>query len=83
MLLARALLLTLPLGILAAPLAAEAQSAAKVPRVGYVLGASPATAGHLAQAFVQGLRELGYVEGQNITIEYRWAEGKLERSPIS
>jgi len=75
------LILTLALGLLLAPLAADAQPAAKGPRVGYVLGASPATAGHLAQAFLGGLRELGYVEGQNITIEYRWAEGKLERLP--
>ena len=60
---------------------AEAQSAKKVPRIGYVGAGSTATAGHHAQAFAQGLRELGYVEGQNIVIEYRWAEGKLESLP--
>jgi len=60
---------------------AEGQQAKKVSRIGYVGAGSPATAGHHAQAFVQGLRELGYVEGQNIMIEYRWAEGKLERLP--
>jgi len=58
-----------------------AQQPTKVPRVGYVGAGSPATAGHHAQAFMQGLRELGYVDGQNIVIEYRWADGKLERLP--
>jgi putative ABC transport system substrate-binding protein len=64
----------------AAPLAAEAQQAGKVPRIGYLstnLAASP----HLRDAFLQGLRDLGYVEGRNVVIEYRDAEGKLERLP--
>ena len=64
----------------AAPLAAEAQQAAKVARVGYLspnLAASP----HLRDALLQGLRDLGYVEGRNVVIEYRDAEGKLERLP--
>jgi putative ABC transport system substrate-binding protein len=69
----------LSLGLCAVPIASEA--AATVPRIGYVGAGSPATAGHHAQAFVRGLRELGYVEGQNIIIEYRWAEGKVERLP--
>jgi putative tryptophan/tyrosine transport system substrate-binding protein len=60
---------------------AAAQQSKKVSRIGYVAAGSPATAGHHAQAFVQGLRELGYVDGQNILIEYRWAEGKLENLP--
>jgi putative tryptophan/tyrosine transport system substrate-binding protein len=59
----------------------SAQQAKKVPRIGYVDAGSPATTGHRAQAFVQGLHELGYVDGQNIVIEYRWADGKLERLP--
>ena len=68
------------LGLLAAPLAAEAQPAEKVPRIGYVstnLAASP----HLPEAFRQGLRDLGYVEDRNVVIEYRSAEGKLDRFP--
>jgi putative ABC transport system substrate-binding protein len=59
----------------------EAQQPKTFPRIGYVGAGSPATAGHHAQAFAQGLRELGYVEGQNIAIEHRWAEGKLESLP--
>lgn len=60
---------------------AEAQQPKKVPHIGYVDAGSPASTGHRAQAFVQGLKTLGYVEGQNVTVEYRWAEGKLERLP--
>jgi putative ABC transport system substrate-binding protein len=63
-----------------APLAAEAQQAAKIARIGYLstnLAASP----HLREAFRQGLRDLGYVEGRNVVIEYRSAEGKPERVP--
>jgi putative ABC transport system substrate-binding protein len=70
----------MPLLILAAPLVAGAQQAAKVPRIGYLslnAGANP----HLREAFRQGLRDLGYVEGRNVVIEYRDAEGKPERLP--
>ena len=63
-----------------APLAAEAQQAAKVARIGYLTG-SLAASPHLPEAFRQGLRDLGYVEGRNLVIEYRDAEGKLERLP--
>src|SRR5712691_5157250 len=66
--------------IVAAPLAAEAQQAAKIPRIGYLvtnLAAGP----QLPKAFRQGLRDLGYVEGRNVVIEYRDAEGKPERLP--
>jgi putative ABC transport system substrate-binding protein len=66
--------------LLAAPLAAEAQQAAKVPRIGYLTG-NRATNPHLHEAFRQGLRDLGYVEGDNVVIEYRDAEGKVERLP--
>jgi len=65
--------------LLAAPLAAEAQETRKIPRIGIVAASSPATARHQVDAFRGGLRELGYIEGQSIVIEERWAEGKLER----
>ena len=68
------------LAVLIAPLAAEAQQAAKIARIGY-LTASLAANPHLPEAFRQGLRDLGYVEGRNVVIEYRSAEGKRERLP--
>jgi putative ABC transport system substrate-binding protein len=64
----------------AVPLAAEAQQAAKIARIGY-LSPNLATGPHLRDAFRQGLRDLGYVEGRNVVIEYRDAEGKFERLP--
>jgi putative ABC transport system substrate-binding protein len=64
----------------AAPLAAEAQQAAKVARIGY-LAADRAANPQLHEAFRQGLRDLGHVDGRNVVIEYRDAEGKLERLP--
>ena len=67
-------------GLLAAPLAAEAQQAAKVPRIGFLAG-SLAGGPHLPEAFRQGLRDLGHVEGRTVMIEYRDAEGKSERLP--
>ena len=67
-------------GLVAAPLAAEAQQAAKMPRIGHLAsGADPSDL--LREAFLQRLRELGYVEGRDVVIEYRSAEGKLERLP--
>ena len=73
-----ALVVTLALGILVAPLAADAQQAGKVYRVGF-LWDSPAVFPDAIEAFRRGLRDLGYVEGRTIAIEYRWAEGKPER----
>ena len=64
----------------AAPLAAEAQQAAKIARIGY-LETNPVTSPHVHEAFLQGLRDLGYVEGRNLVIEYRDAEGKADRLP--
>jgi putative ABC transport system substrate-binding protein len=67
--------------LLAAPLAAEAQRAAKVPRIGFLGNSTAALEANLVGPFREGLRDLGYVEGQNVLIEYRWAEGKYERFP--
>ena len=59
----------------------EAQQGKRVPRIGYLLSGSPSTNPDFREAFRQGLQDLGYVEGKNILIEYKWAEGKLERMP--
>ena len=61
------------------PITVMAQQPTKIPRIGW-LGDDPATT-HFREAFRQGLRDLGYVEGRNIVIEYRFAEGKVERFP--
>jgi len=71
---------TLAGGLLAAPVAAEAQQAAKIPRIGFLAGSLAANP-HLPEAFRHGLRDLGYVEGRNVVIEYRDTEGKFERLP--
>ena len=61
---------------------ADAQQPKKVPRIGYLESSgSPNIPGPQVEAFRQGLRELGYVEGKNIVVEYRYAEGKLDRIP--
>jgi putative ABC transport system substrate-binding protein len=71
-------ILTLTLGMLAAPLAAQAQPLpGKTARIGYVTSRSGPS--FLEDAFRQGLHDLGYVEGQNIAIEYRWAAWQLDR----
>ena len=76
----RTFLCGLTLGTLALPLAAEAQQAGKVPRIGFLFFGSPGPSPEL-DAFRQGLRELGYTEGQNIAIEVRFANGRVERLP--
>jgi putative ABC transport system substrate-binding protein len=76
----RAFIGTLAGGLLASPFAAEAQQAAKVARIGY-LSLNRAASPHLTETFLHGLRDLGYVEGRNLVIEYRDAEGKVERFP--
>ena len=67
-------------GLVAVPLAAEAQQTANIARLGF-LGNSSTALAHLRDAFLQGLRDLGYVEGRNLTIDYRYADGKLEQLP--
>jgi putative ABC transport system substrate-binding protein len=63
------------------PLVARAQQAGKIPRVGFMGNSTVALEANLVSPFREGLHELGYQEGRNIVIEYRWAEGKYERFP--
>jgi putative ABC transport system substrate-binding protein len=68
--------------LLAVGVIADAQQPKKVPRIGYLSGRGDlSTADPLVDAFRQGLRDLGYIEGKNILIEYRYAEGKVDRIP--
>ena len=73
----------LPIAVLVVPLCGEAQQAATLPRVGFLFPASLSDPRipPFPRAFRQGLHELGYVEGQNIAIEFRWAEGQYDRLP--
>ena len=61
------------------PLTARAQQAGKLPTIGFLVAGTPTSHGQWVAAFVQRLRELGWIEGRTITIEYRWAEGRSER----
>ena len=72
-------IIALILSMLAAPLAANAQPVGKLPRLGILAPGTPP--GRAVEALRQGLRDLGYVEGQTIALEIRWDEGKPERSP--
>src|SRR5262245_42988415 len=72
--------ITLLGGVAAAwPVAARAQQSGKLPTIGYLGSASPSTQASRAAAFVQRLRELGWIENRTVAIEYRWAEGRSER----
>ena len=59
----------------------QAQQPARIPRIGLLFASSASFSSRRVEAFRQRLRELGYVEGKNILIEYRYADGKLERLP--
>ena len=72
-------IIALVLGTLVAPLSAVAQQPAKTPRIGALHPGAPAAVSQLAEAFKQGLREQGYVEGQNIVVERRFGDAKVER----
>jgi putative ABC transport system substrate-binding protein len=76
-----ALVAVLAVSLLAAPLAADAQQAGKLPRIGFLSVTSPSDRPPLLAAFRQRLRELGWVEGQNIVIDYRYAEDRVDRLP--
>ena len=63
------------------PLAGRAQQSAKLPTIGYLGASTPSFDSHRVNAFVQRLRERGWIEGRTVTIEYRWSEGRTERYP--
>jgi ABC-type uncharacterized transport system substrate-binding protein len=67
--------------LLALSVSAEAQQSGKLSRIGFLAGASASFNSAQIKVFLQGLRELGYIEGKNIVIEYRYADGKLNRLP--
>ena len=75
------LAVVLAVGLTLAPLDVEAQQAGKVPRLGILWPYSSSIAAPFAEAFRQGLRDAGYVEGRNILVEERWAEGSFDRLP--
>jgi len=77
----RRFLLTSLAGALAAPLAAEGQQAGKVYRIGYLTVPSRESAQGVANTFQLGLRDLGWIEGQNVVVDYRFAGSNLDRLP--
>jgi putative tryptophan/tyrosine transport system substrate-binding protein len=73
--------ITLLGGAAAWPLAAVAQAPAKRPRIGYLAGSLPTPSAKVTGAFIEGMRALGYIEGRDFEMDYRWAEGYLDRLP--
>ena len=78
----RAFIATVTASVLAGALVVEAQRAASVARIGVLISGSPSTHKFFVDTLRHALRELGYVEGQNTSMEFRWAEGKLDRFPV-
>jgi putative ABC transport system substrate-binding protein len=77
----RAFLITMVAAVVVAPLVAEAQHARKLYRIGFLGNSTAALESNLVAPWREGLRELGYVEGRDVVVEYRWAEGHYERFP--
>jgi hypothetical protein len=76
----RRFIVTAGVALIGTPLVVEAQQARTVARIGYLRASSPTgTSGDLRRAFSEGLRDLGWIESQTISVEERWAEGKVER----
>jgi putative tryptophan/tyrosine transport system substrate-binding protein len=75
----RPFLATLGGAAAACPFSARAQQAGKLPTIGFLVAGTPSSRGQWVAALVQRLRELGWIEGRTIAIEYRWAEGRTER----
>ena len=69
------------LGLLAVPRLSSAQRADRTRRIGFLGTGTAAGMASWVEALRSGLREVGYVEGQNLSIEYRWADGQYERAP--
>ncbi|MFI4925853.1 MAG: ABC transporter substrate binding protein, partial [Vicinamibacteria bacterium] len=66
-------------GLVALPRAARAQAPSRSPRIGFLNNLNPALGAPSAEAFLQGLRERGWIDGKNVTIVYRWADGDMSR----
>jgi putative tryptophan/tyrosine transport system substrate-binding protein len=81
MIIRSALAVVLAFVLLAVPLAGRAQQAGKVYRIGWISGLSSSSAPHLSVAMIQALRDLGWVEGRNLIIDYGYAEGRFDRLP--
>jgi putative ABC transport system substrate-binding protein len=76
----RRMFITLLGGAAAWPLAAGAQQAGKLPTIGFLGSSTPSAMSQWVAAFVQRLRDLGWIEGRTVAIEYRWAEGRSSRA---
>src|SRR5262249_48244103 len=64
------------------PLAARAQQPQAMPLIGFLSSLSAGAASRITAAFYQGLNETGYVDGRNVTVEFRWADGHYDRLPV-